>query len=108
MRGRIYYNRLAAMFGVTSRDAVRFVITSARGGSMGLSVRPQPAKRNVQASVMPRIAKTVTAGIRSLEQTARRPKHFSDMALMKLRDLARLTDPETAAVARPATKRKRA
>jgi hypothetical protein len=43
---------------------------------------------------MPRITETVTKGIRSLEKSARRPKHFSDAALVKLRDLALLRSPE--------------
>jgi hypothetical protein len=47
---------------------------------------------------MPRIAKTITAGIHLLEHTAKRPKHFSDTALIKLRDLALLTGPETPTV----------
>jgi hypothetical protein len=47
---------------------------------------------------MPRIAKTLTAGIRALEHRASRPKHFSDTALIKLRDLARLTSPETPSI----------
>ena len=84
--------------GASSRDAVRYVITEARGGSLSLGVRPQPGKKSVPVAVMPRIAKTLTAGIRSLEHRASRPKHFSDIALIKLRDLARLTSPETPSV----------
>ena len=84
--------------GATSKDAVRFVITDAKGGSLSLGVRPQPGKKSVPASVMPRIAKTLTAGIRSLERRATRPKHFSDKALINLRDLARLRSPETPSV----------
>jgi len=81
--------------GAAGRDAVRYVITDAKGGSFTLGVRPQAAKKNVPAAVIPRIAQTVTAGIRTLERGARRPKHFSDVALLKLRDLALLADPET-------------
>ena len=81
--------------GAAGRDAVRYVITDAKSGSFTLGVRPQAAKKNVPAAVIPRIAKTVTAGIRTLERRARRPKHFSDVALLKLRDLALLADPET-------------
>ena len=84
--------------GATSRDAVRFVISDAKGGSFSLGVRPQPGKKSVPVSVMPRIARTLTAGIRSLERRATRPKHFSDKALINLRDLARLTSPETPSV----------
>lgn len=84
--------------GATSRDAIRYVITEAKGGSLSLGVRPQPGKKSVPAAVIPRISKTLTAGIRSLEQRATRPKHFSDLALIKLRDLARLTSPETPSV----------
>jgi hypothetical protein len=47
---------------------------------------------------MPRIAKTVTTGIRTLERSARRPKHFTDAALFRLRDLAKLRSPEIPAV----------
>ena len=84
--------------GATGRDAIRFLITEAKGGSLTLDVRPQAAKKSVPAVVMPRIARTVTAGIRSLERSAKRPKHFSDTALIKLRDLALLADPETPTV----------
>ena len=84
--------------GSASRDAVRFVITEAKGGSLTLGVRPQAAKKGIPASVMPRIAKTVTSGIRALQERPSRPKHFSDTALIKLRDLARLTSPETPSV----------
>jgi hypothetical protein len=84
--------------GASSRDAVRYVITEAKGGSLSLGVRPQPGKKSVPVAVMPRIAKSLTAGIRSLEHRASRPKHFSDTALIKLRDLARLTSPETPSV----------
>ena len=80
------------------RDAVRYVVTEAKGGSLTLGVRPQAAKRNVPAAVIPRIATTVTAGIRSLDRSAKRPRYFSDTALVKLRDLALLTDPETPTV----------
>ena len=81
--------------GAVGRDAVRYVVTEAKGGSFTLAVRPQVAKRTVPAAVIPRIAKTVTSGIRTLERGARRPKHFSDIALLKLRDLALLASPET-------------
>ena len=84
--------------GSASRDAVRFVVTEAKGGSFTLGVKPQPARKSVPAAIMPRISKTLTAGIRALDQRASRPKHFSDTALIKLRDLARLTSPETPSV----------
>jgi hypothetical protein len=84
--------------GMTGRDAVRYVITEAKSGSFTLSVRPQAARKNVPAAVIPRIAQTVTSGIRTLERGAHRPKHFSDLALLKLRDLALLADPETPTV----------
>lgn len=84
--------------GVAGRDAVRYVITEARGGSLTLDVSPQPARKHVRASAMPRIAAAVTSGIRTLERTTRRPKHFTDNALRSLRDLARLAGPETPAV----------
>ena len=81
--------------GNPAKDAVRYVITEASGGSFALGVRPQPARDSVPASMMPRIAQTVTSGIRELNQEAKRPRHFSDNALVKLRDLARLVGPET-------------
>jgi hypothetical protein len=84
--------------GAARRDAVRFVITEAKGGSLTLGVRPQPGIKSVPVAVMPRIGKTLTTGIRSLEVRAKRPKHFSDLALVRLRDLARLTSPETPSV----------
>lgn len=84
--------------GVPGKDAIRYVITQAKGGSVTLSVSPQVARRQVRASVAPRIAGVVTSGIRALERSARRPKHFNDAALTSLRDLARLTSPETPAV----------
>ena len=81
--------------GNTAKDAVRYVITDASGGSFALCVRPQPARESVPASMMPQIARTVTSGIEELNQAAKRPSHFSDDALAKLRDLARLVGPET-------------
>jgi hypothetical protein len=84
--------------GATGRDAVRFVVTGAKAGSFDLTARPQPAKRAVPVAVMPRIAKTITSGLRTLERRATRPKHFNDTALLKVRDLGKLTSPETPAV----------
>ena len=74
------------------------MITEASGGSFALCVRPQAAKDTIPASMMPRIARTVTSGIERLNHTAKRPNHFSDDALVKLRDLARLVGPETPAL----------
>ncbi len=84
--------------GTTGRDPVRYVITEAKGGSLSLEVKPQPARKQVSPALMPRITRAVTSGLRTLERSARRPKHFTDSALMSLRDLARLTGPETPAV----------
>jgi hypothetical protein len=84
--------------GAASRDALRFVVTEAKGGSFTLAVRPQPAKKSVPVAIMPRISKSLTAGIRALEQRAARPKHFTDVALVRLRDLARLSSPETPSI----------
>jgi hypothetical protein len=84
--------------GSTGRDAVRFIVTEAKAGSFDLAARPQPAKRSVPVAVMPRIAKTITAGLRTLERHATRPKHFSDVALLRVRDLGRMTSPETPVV----------
>jgi hypothetical protein len=84
--------------GSPAKDAVRYVITEAKGGSVTLGVRPQPAQRNVPASLMPRIAKVVTSGIRSLERSPKRPRYFSDTALERLRDLARITGADIPAV----------
>lgn len=81
--------------GHPSARAVRYVVTEASGGSFTLRVRPQPASEDVPAHVIPRIAPTVISGIRELQRQAKRPRHFSDDALDKLRDLARLTGPET-------------
>lgn len=81
--------------GAAGRDAVRFVVTEAKAGSFDLTARPQPAKRTVSVAVMPRITKTITSGLRALERRAVRPKHFSDAALVKVRDLGKLTSPET-------------
>jgi hypothetical protein len=47
---------------------------------------------------MPRIAKTLTSGLQALERRATRPKHFSDAALLKVRDLGKMTSPETPVV----------
>lgn len=84
--------------GVVGRDAVRYIVTEAKGGSLTLGVRPQPAQANVSPAMMPRIAKTITSGIRTLERSARRPKHFNETALLRLRDLATLRGPEIPAV----------
>ena len=81
--------------GNPAMDAVRYVVTQASGGSFALGVRPQPAKDGVPMSMMPRIAGTVTSGIRTLNREAKRPAHFSDNALARLRDLVRLVGPET-------------
>ena len=88
----------ADVAGATGRDAVRFIVTQAKAGSFDLAARPQPAKQTVPAAVMPRIAKTLTSGLRTLERRATRPKHFNDTALLRVRDLARLTSPETPTV----------
>ena len=84
--------------GSDARDPVRYVITEARGGSVTLGVRPQQTTRSVPAAALPRIARTVTSGLKSLERTAKRPKHFSDVALERLRDLAALKGPDIPAV----------
>lgn len=84
--------------GATGRDAVRFVVTEAHGGSFSLAARPQAAQKHIPVAVMPRIAKTITTGLRTLERSATRPKHFNDTALLKVRDLGKLTSPETPAV----------
>jgi hypothetical protein len=81
--------------GTTGRDAVRFVVIEAKAGSFDLAARPQPARQDVSAAIMPSIAKTITTGLRTLERSARRPKHFNDTALIKVRDLGKLTSPET-------------
>jgi hypothetical protein len=60
--------------GVSGREAVRYVITEAKGGSLTLGVRPQPARKEIPPAVMPRIAKTVTTGIRSLERSTATPR----------------------------------
>jgi hypothetical protein len=88
----------ADVVGATGRDTVRFVVTQAKAGSFDLAVRPQPAKRTVPVAAMPKIAKTLTAGLRSLERRATRPKHFNDTALLKVRDLGKLVSPETPVV----------
>ena len=80
--------------GSTSKTAVRYVVTKAKGGSFTLGVRPQAAREGVPVSVLPRISRTVTSGIRKLNRQAIKPKHFNDKALLKLRDLARLASPE--------------
>lgn len=84
--------------GASSKDAVRYVISEAKGGSLTLGVRPQPARRSVRAAAMPRIAKAVTAGLRSLEKSAKRPPYFSDIALERLRDLALIKGPDILSV----------
>ncbi|HUK32382.1 MAG TPA: hypothetical protein VLV86_00640, partial [Vicinamibacterales bacterium] len=84
--------------GASGRDAVRFVITEAKAGSIDLAARPQPARRTVPVAVMPRIAKTITNGLKALERHATRPKHFTDAALLRVRDLGRMTSPETPVV----------
>jgi len=84
--------------GSTGRDAVRFIVTQAKAGSFDVAVRPQPAKRSVSPALMPRIAKTITSGLRTLERRPSRPKHFSDTALLKVLDLGKLTSPETPVV----------
>jgi hypothetical protein len=84
--------------GAPGRDAVRFIVTEAKAGSFDLAARPQPARRDIPIAVMPRIAKTITSGLRTLEKRATRPKHFTDAALLKVRDLGKLASPETPVV----------
>jgi hypothetical protein len=84
--------------GSPGREAVRFVVTEAKAGSFGLAARPQSARRDVSAAILPRIAKTITTGLRALERSAKRPKHFSDTALLRVRDLGKLRSPETPTV----------
>ncbi len=80
--------------GTQGRDSVRFVVTEAKAGSFDLAARPQPMRRDIPASVMPRIAKTITTGLRALERRPARPKHFTDTALIKVRDLGKLKSSE--------------
>src|SRR5262249_40589664 len=84
--------------GVRGRDAVHFVVTEAKAGSFDLSARPQPSKRDVPHALLPRISKTITAGLQTLERGAKRPKHFSDTALLRIQDLGKLRTPETPTV----------
>jgi hypothetical protein len=81
--------------GATGRDAVRFIVTEAQAGSFDLVARPQAARVGVPPTIMPRIAKTLTTGLHTLERSATRPKHFNDTALLSLRDLGNLTSAET-------------
>lgn len=87
-----------SVVGNPARDAVRYVVTTASGGSFGLGVRPQPARESVPAFMMPRIVSAVASGIQELNENAKRPPHFSDNALIKLRELARLVGPETSSL----------
>lgn len=80
--------------GNPSKHAVRYMVTEASGGSFALGVQPQPASKDVPAHVMPQIARTVLSGLRELERGPKRPRHFSDDALDKLRDLARVAGPD--------------
>ena len=80
--------------GSHEKDVVRYVVMTASGGSFALGVRPQPGKECVPVSMMPRIARTVVSGLQQLDQEAKRPRHFSDRALVKLRTLACLAGPE--------------
>jgi hypothetical protein len=45
-----------------------------------------------------RDARFVVTEAQAVERSATRPKHFSDAALLKVRDLGRLTSPETPVV----------
>lgn len=81
--------------GNPSKRAVRYMVTEASGGSFALCVRPQSAGEDAPAHVMPEIARTVLSGLQELERGPKRPPHFSDGALNKLQDLARLAGPDT-------------
>lgn len=76
--------------GTAGRDAFRFVVTEAKAGSFDLAARPQPARRDVPPSIAPRIAKILTSGLKALARQPKRPKHFTDAALIHVRDLGRL------------------
>lgn len=84
--------------GVEAREPVRYVVAKAKGGSLTLGVTPQPTSRKVAVSALTRIARTVTSGLKSLERSAKRPKHFSDLALERLKDLASVKGAEIPAV----------
>ena len=81
--------------GNPSRHAVRYMVTEASGGSFAVGVRPQSASEDVPARMMPQIARAVLSGLQELEREPKRPPHFSDGALDKLQDLARLAGPDT-------------
>jgi hypothetical protein len=80
------------------RDAFRFVVTEAKAGSFDLSVRPQAARRDMPAAIGPRIAKTLTAGLQALERKPKRPKHFNDAALIRVRELGKIVSAEVPTV----------
>jgi hypothetical protein len=66
--------------GTEGRDAFRFIVTEAKAGRFDLAVRPQPARPDVSATIGPRIAKTLTAGLQALE---REPKRLSISAILR-------------------------
>jgi hypothetical protein len=59
-------------------NAVRWVISGIRQGSLVLDVRPEPAIEEVAFSAMPDLVQTIASGLSIIEERAERPPHFSD------------------------------
>jgi hypothetical protein len=75
------------------RDAIDYVITKAKVGSMTLSVEPCPRQPGaVPKRSLPRIQKVVATGLTLLAKRSQRPKFFSDAALEKVKELSEQLD----------------
>jgi hypothetical protein len=68
---------------------VIWVFDNFNEGSLDLIVRPEPVTSEL-ALAMPRVVHAIASGIRMVEREAKRPDYFNDVALLHLKNLARL------------------
>ena len=74
---------------VTGSDRpIRWII-SVRPGSVHLSAAAEPM---TPTEMVPQITSAISRGIALIEQRAQRPRHFSDVALQRARELASIAD----------------
>lgn len=82
-------NEVARTVAETAETPATWVVSEIREGSLELVLRPEP-NANVPIDVMPRIVTAIARGVASLQRRARRPPYFSDRALERAKDLAKL------------------
>lgn len=60
-----------------------------RSSPVHLSVRPVAMRESIGAAELSSVSSTVSEGFALIQEQGKRPRHFSDLALEKARDLAR-------------------